>query len=137
MKAEVNHSHQGHAHDHPHTGSTPPGAVAGTRSPRYTCPMHPEIVRDSPGSCPKCGMVLIPILAAIPRAAEYTCPMHPEVHSPQPGSCPKCGMALVPVAGTVDTDDSELCDLTRRLWIGVALSIPARRSRDVADDRPS
>jgi Cu+-exporting ATPase len=64
------------------------------------------------------------MLAAIPHAAEYTCPMHPEIRSPQPGSCPKCGMALVPVAGTVDTDDSELRDLTRRLWIGVALSIP-------------
>jgi Cu+-exporting ATPase len=124
MKAEVNHSHQAHAHDHPHTGSTPPGAVAAASSPRYTCPMHPEIVRDAPGSCPKCGMALIPIVAAIPRAAEYTCPMHPEIRSPQPGSCPKCGMALVPVAGTVDTDDSELRDLTRRLWIGVALSIP-------------
>jgi Cu+-exporting ATPase len=26
----------------------------------YTCPMHPEIVRDEPGSCPKCGMALEP-----------------------------------------------------------------------------
>ena len=25
----------------------------------YTCPMHPEIVRDAPGSCPKCGMTLV------------------------------------------------------------------------------
>ena len=50
--------------------------------------------------------------------------MHPEVRSPQPGSCPKCGMALVPVAGAGEADDSELRDLTRRLWIGVALSIP-------------
>ena len=24
----------------------------------YTCPMHPEIVRDAPGSCPICGMAL-------------------------------------------------------------------------------
>ncbi|MBK7766347.1 MAG: copper-translocating P-type ATPase [Sulfuritalea sp.] len=86
--------------------------------------MHPDIVRDAPGSCPKCGMALIPMLDAIPRAAEYTCPMHPEVRSSQPGSCPKCGMALVPVAGTGASDDSELCDLARRLWIGVALSIP-------------
>jgi Cu+-exporting ATPase len=86
--------------------------------------MHPEIVRAAPGSCPKCGMTLIPILEATAPAAEYTCPMHPEIRSPQPGSCPKCGMALVPVAGTGDADDSELRDLTRRLWAGVALSIP-------------
>jgi Cu+-exporting ATPase len=54
----------------------------------------------------------------------YTCPMHPEIVRDAPGSCPKCGMTLVPVAGTGEADDSELHDLTRRLWIGVALSIP-------------
>ena len=26
----------------------------------YTYPMHPEVVRDAPGSCPKCGMKLVP-----------------------------------------------------------------------------
>jgi Cu+-exporting ATPase len=30
---------------------------------KYTCPMHPEIVRDGPGSCPKCGMALEPMTA--------------------------------------------------------------------------
>src|SRR5688572_14648242 len=33
----------------------PPAPVAGTT---YTCPMHPEIVRDAPGACPICGMAL-------------------------------------------------------------------------------
>jgi Cu+-exporting ATPase len=28
---------------------------------RYTCPMHPEVVRDAPGDCPKCGMALEPM----------------------------------------------------------------------------
>jgi len=28
---------------------------------RYTCPMHPEIVRESPGACPRCGMALEPM----------------------------------------------------------------------------
>jgi Cu+-exporting ATPase len=28
----------------------------------YTCPMHPEIVQAGPGSCPKCGMALVPLL---------------------------------------------------------------------------
>ena len=98
--------------------------------------MHPEIVRDAPGSCPKCGMTLIPILEAAPApAAEYTCPMHPEIRSPQPGSCPKCGMALVPVAGTGEADDSELRDLTRRLWSRCRAVDPAGGARDVADDR--
>ena len=31
---------------------------------RYTCPMHPEIVRDHPGSCPICGMALEPLTVA-------------------------------------------------------------------------
>ncbi len=25
----------------------------------YTCPMHPEVVMDKPGKCPKCGMTLV------------------------------------------------------------------------------
>ncbi len=32
-------------------------------SSKYTCPMHPEIVRDGPGSCPICGMALEPMVA--------------------------------------------------------------------------
>jgi Cu+-exporting ATPase len=28
---------------------------------KYTCPMHPEVVQDGPGSCPKCGMALEPM----------------------------------------------------------------------------
>jgi hypothetical protein len=44
MMAEMNHSHQAHVDDHLQVGSKPPAApVAG--GTRYTCPMHPEIVR--------------------------------------------------------------------------------------------
>ncbi len=35
--------------------------VAASKGAQYTCPMHPEIVRDGPGSCPLCGMALVPI----------------------------------------------------------------------------
>jgi hypothetical protein len=28
---------------------------------KYTCPMHPEVVMDHPGQCPKCGMTLVPL----------------------------------------------------------------------------
>src|SRR5438105_15905965 len=27
---------------------------------KYTCPMHPEVITDHPGKCPKCGMTLVP-----------------------------------------------------------------------------
>lgn len=34
-------------------------------STQYTCPMHPEIIKDEPGSCPICGMDLVPLEADI------------------------------------------------------------------------
>ena len=38
-----------------------PGAI-------YTCPMHPEIRQDHPGTCPKCGMTLEPVLPELDEA---------------------------------------------------------------------
>jgi len=56
---------------------------------------------------------------------EYTCPMHSEIRQIGPGSCPICGMALEPVTVTAETGPShELVDMTRRFWIGLALSLP-------------
>ena len=46
-----------HSHEHP---SAPTALKAAAIGVRYTFPMHPEIVRDAPGSCPKCGMTLVP-----------------------------------------------------------------------------
>ena len=41
--------------------------AAGGKGVEYTCPMHPEIVRPGPGSCPICGMALEPrVLTATP-----------------------------------------------------------------------
>jgi Cu+-exporting ATPase len=36
-------------------------APAAPKGTRYTCPMHPQIVRDAPGECPLCGMALEPM----------------------------------------------------------------------------
>jgi transcription initiation factor IIE alpha subunit len=57
----------------------------------YTCPMHPEVLSDKPGKCPKCGMDLVK--KKVDKI--YTCSMHPDVVSDKPGKCPKCGMDLV------------------------------------------
>ena len=86
--------HEGHPHDE-HSGHHAHDAPAGGEPPR-------------PG-----------------EVVEYTCPMHPEIRRPGPGACPICGMALEPVMVTVDSGPSpELRDMTRRFWVGVALSVP-------------
>ncbi len=62
---------------------------------------------------------------SVPEGTIYTCPMHPQIRQVGPGSCPICGMALEPVLATAETGPShELIDMTRRFWIGLALSLP-------------
>ncbi|SEG17990.1 Cu+-exporting ATPase [Thauera chlorobenzoica] len=72
------HSGPAHPHDHPSPGqdtdpgrylapetsqpSTEPAPVPGTE---YTCPMHPEIRQIGPGTCPKCGMTLEPVMPGL------------------------------------------------------------------------
>ena len=92
----------------------------------YTCPMHPEVRQNKPGSCPKCGMALEPISPQAPtQKIEYTCPMHPQIVRDKPGNCPICGMALEPRTGSLaDEENPELVDMTRRFWVGVALTVP-------------
>src|SRR5438045_9678125 len=40
--------------------ATPIWVIAESTGQKYTCPMHPEVVMDAPGKCPKCGMTLVP-----------------------------------------------------------------------------
>ncbi len=104
----------------------------------YTCPMHPEIVQDNPGSCPKCGMALEPMgLPVVQTRTEYTCPMHPEVIQDHPGNCPKCGMALEPDVVMVEEENAELTDMSRRFWISTVLATPVFILAMVADLAPS
>ncbi len=64
----------------------------------YPCPMHPEVVSNEPGTCPKCGKNLERRERdPVAKLAEfYTCPMpiHLDVQSASPGVCGKCGMDL-------------------------------------------
>ncbi len=63
--------------------------------------------------------------APVPAGTIYTCPMHPEIRQVGPGSCPICGMALEPLLVSADSGPNpELADMTRRFWIGLALTIP-------------
>jgi Cu+-exporting ATPase len=76
--------------------------------------LHPAALAASPAPEPDSA-----------EAVEWTCPMHPEIRRPGPGACPICGMALEPVTVTTDSGPSaELTDMTRRFWIGLALTVP-------------
>ena len=56
LNEEKNHEHLEHNHlEEPHTHKIIKQNI------KYTCPMHPEIIRDKPGDCPKCGMALEPM----------------------------------------------------------------------------
>ncbi len=64
--SNVPHGHAGHGH-HGHAGHGHHGHAALAAVPpltqvapgtKWTCPMHPEILRDAPGQCPICGMAL-------------------------------------------------------------------------------
>ncbi len=55
-----------------HSGPTAP-AIASSKTARYTCPMHPQIVQIGPGTCPICGMALEPmdVFAEVEADPEY------------------------------------------------------------------
>ena len=91
---------------------TPPTATAPVPKKEgevkyWHCPMHPEIIQTHPGTCPKCGMELVPFqpketAAPAPAAKKerkikyWVSPMDPGYIRDKPGKAP-CGMDLVPV----------------------------------------
>jgi Cu+-exporting ATPase len=112
---------------HSHSSPAPPPSCCAHTEDRtaYTCPMDPDVRQNTPGACPKCGMALEPEAVGAPATrTEWTCPMHPEVVRTEPGTCPICGMALEPRTITIDEENPELADMTRRFWISTALTVP-------------
>src|ERR1700687_6033302 len=102
-----------------------PAPKPAAAAPAYVCPMCPEVRETKPGACPSCGMALEPEVPVAAARTEYTCPMHPEIVRAEPGSCPICGMALEPRTVTAAAEENpELRDMTRRFWVGVALTVP-------------
>ena len=49
---DLNRPHGEHDHEHEQEKE---------KKQKYTCPMHPQVITDHPGSCPKCGMNLLPV----------------------------------------------------------------------------
>jgi Cu+-exporting ATPase len=133
------HDHSAHGHDHRH-----PGAKATVRDPVCGMAVDPatsqhkfeyrgEAYHFCSAGCrtrfvtdPERYLDHSEPKAAMPEGTIYTCPMHPQIRQVGPGSCPICGMALEPEVASLDTPPNpELADMTRRFWIGLALSLPA------------
>ena len=115
QQAEHDAGHEHHDHSHHDSGS----------DVVYVCPMHPDVKKMGPASCPTCGMGLEPLEPVIVTKQEYVCPMHPEVVKDEQGSCPICGMALEPRTVTLrEEENPELTDMSRRFWISTIFSLP-------------
>ena len=69
-KSDAMAQHAGHCAHHAPVpkAAAPPGAI-------YTCPMHPDVSRDAPGSCPICGMALEPLIPGTQEAGGETADM--------------------------------------------------------------
>ncbi|UCI31395.1 heavy metal translocating P-type ATPase [Mesorhizobium sp. B4-1-4] len=98
----------------------PPLAPKGTQ---YTCPMHPEIIRDKPGSCPICGMALEPM--GVPSGDEGP---NPELidftrrfWASAALSVPLLIIAMAPMAGL--SLERLVADRTK-VWIELVLASP-------------
>ena len=107
-----------------------PAATAAAHAPggaspgSWTCPMHPEVLRSEPDSCPECGMALEPTLPVAATPTEWFCPMHPEVVRSEPGSCPICGMALEARGAGPARANPELEEMSRRFRFSLAFAVP-------------
>lgn len=87
---------------------------------QYTCPMHPEVIKDAPGKCPKCGMELIPLTTSVdPHAGHKQEPVqHSDEHMQSHGdkhAGHNGGHAHH--AGMIE-------DFKRRFYVVLALTIP-------------
>ncbi len=111
------------------TASAPPmKAPPPPEGAEYTCPMHPEVVRDRPGSCPLCGMALEP--RTVTGAAEEE---NPELVSMTRRFWVSAALALpLLLLGMSDamSETMPALDLARRLpagsvpWIELLLATP-------------
>ncbi|MCA0424589.1 MAG: YHS domain-containing protein, partial [Proteobacteria bacterium] len=131
----------GHSHTHDHGGHAHGNLkdpVCGMDVDPTTAKHHAEIAGEDYYFCSaKCRTKFIgnperylapraalPVVA-VPEGATFTCPMHPEIRQKGPGTCPICGMALEPETVSLNDDPNpELADMTRRFWIGLALTLP-------------
>ena len=115
--ATVEHPHHHGADD---THVMPDGTVMKGAAHEPSCCAHHQQSADAhPPTAAK------PVAKGDQSQVEYTCPMHAQIRQMGPGSCPICGMALEPLVATAEVvENAELVDMTRRFWVGLALTVP-------------
>jgi Cu+-exporting ATPase len=137
MSAAVEHSgdHSGHHHHHDTAGGEKDpvcGMSVDPATARHRAAHHGRDYFFCGARCkerfvaePARFLAPQPVAEAPAGVGQWTCAMHPEIVQDKPGSCPICGMALEPMLPTAqDEVDPESRTMTRRLWIGAALSVP-------------
>jgi Cu+-exporting ATPase len=100
-----------------------PAPMPAPKGTQYTCPMHPEIVRDKPGSCPICGMALEPM--GVPSGDEGPNPelvdFTRRLWVSAVLSIPLLIIAMAPMIGLTFEG---LVDDRTKVWIELALASP-------------
>jgi Cu+-exporting ATPase len=66
----MNDHKENHCH-HEHQAGAEPAASSVSDASQWTCPMHPEVLSDEPGSCPLCGMALEPLTVTAEETEDH------------------------------------------------------------------
>lgn len=114
-------THPTHAHHHAPVPDARPLAAAPAEQPAgtlYTCPMHPEIRQDHPGTCPKCGMTLEPVMPALDEEDD------PELRDFQRRFWWTLPLTVVVTALAMAGHRVPGLDIGMQTWLELTLSLP-------------
>jgi Cu+-exporting ATPase len=98
--------------------AAPPRAMPAAAG-RWTCPMHPEIVRDGPGACPICGMALEPMTPAAEGES------NPELADMTRRFWVAAALSVPLLALAMGGEFVGFLPMTARVWLQLALATPA------------
>jgi Cu+-exporting ATPase len=112
------HGHGHHEHHHDDRDAAPAAVVAGEGATVYTCPMHPQIRRDAPGSCPICGMSLEPLMP------ELTADDNPELRDFERRFWWTLPLTAAVFVLAMFGHRLNWFDMTTQSWVELVLSVP-------------
>ncbi|MDQ3186180.1 MAG: copper-translocating P-type ATPase [Pseudomonadota bacterium] len=128
MDSDLNQSsHPSHALDHRHEDVMSTSSAQTAEGAKWTCPMHPEIIRDLPGDCPICGMALVPIAGTGTGGSEADAEMRDLARRLQVGialSIPLVAVAMAPMIGIHEPFGLQPLQPQLRGWIEFLLGTP-------------